>query len=169
MSVIHWRTADEGGIRGEIALLAAIGLGTAWLITTIAFHRLLRETFALSADGDYYGAQKDVLTIYLLPLITCVWPLVAGALCAIEGFWLSKLIWRARLAYVGLGFSLLLWCHWSLQTDLNSGNRLYNYGAPKDTIQAAAYASICFPLAVATICVLLALLRRAPLNRGSII
>ena len=162
--MIHWRTADEGGIRGEIALIAALLMGAAWLLTTLIFHRLLRQTFGLSADAGYYGAQKDVLTVYLMPLIACVWPLVAGALCAIEGFWWDKLIWRARLSYAGLGFSLLLWCRYSLQTNLNNGHRFYFYGAPTDTIQAAAYASVCFPLAVAATCVLLALLRRAPKN-----
>ena len=167
MSVMHWRTADEGGIRGEIALGAAILLGAAWLLTTVVFHRLLRQMFALPDDAGYYGAHKDVTTVYLLPLLTCIWPLSASALCAIEGLWMDKFIWRARLAYLGLGFSLLYWCGWSLQTDLNNGNRLYHYGAPTDTIQAAAYASICFPIAVATVCVLLALLRRAPSNRSS--
>ena len=162
MCVIHWRTANAGAIRGEIALVAAISLSAAWLLTTLIFHRLLLQFFALPADAGYYGAHQDVTTIYLLPLLTCVWPLTASALCAIEGLWLDKFIWRARLAYLGVGFSLLLWCRWSLQTNLNNGHRLYDFGAPTDTIQAAAYASICFPLAVALCCLLLAVLRRAP-------
>ena len=160
--MIHWRTADTGAIRGEIALVAAIALGAAWLLTTLIFHRLLLQIFALPEDAGYYGAHQDVTTVYLLPLITGVWPLTASALCAIESFWPGKRIWRARLAYSGVAFSLMLWCRWSLQTDLNTGHRLYYYGAPTDTIQAAAYASICFPLAVAAVCVLLAVLRRAP-------
>lgn len=160
--MIYWRTADAGAIRSEIALGAAIVLSAVWIFTTLAFHRLLLQTFGLPDDAGYYGAHQDVMTVYLLPLITCVWPLAASALCAIEGFWLDKFIWRARLAYLGVGLSLILWCRWSLQTSLNNGHRLYNYGAPTDTIQAAAYASILFPLAVATVCVLLAMLRRAP-------
>ena len=160
--MIHWRTANAGGIRGEIALGAAISLSAAWLLTTLIFHRLLRQLFALPEDAGYYGAHQDVTTIYLLPLITCVWPLSASALCAIEGLWLDKPIWRARLAYCGVAFSLIFWCRWSLQTNLNNGERLYHLGAPADTIQAAAYASILFPLAVALCCLLLAVLRRAP-------
>ena len=141
-------------------------LGAAWLLTTLVFHRLLLQIFALSDDAGYYGAHKDVLTVYLLPLLTCLWPLAAGALCAIEKLWRAQQTGRARLAYFGLGLSLLLWCRWTLQTSLNNGHRFYAYGAPADTIQAAAYASVLFPLGVAVACVLLAFLRRAPRASG---
>lgn len=159
---MNLRAAQGGAIRGEVALGAAVALSAGWLLTTLIFHRLLLRVFHLPPDGGYYGAHKDVLTAYLLPLITCVWPLSASALCAIEGFWLNKSLWRARLAYLGLGAALAFWCHWSLQTNFNNGHRFYFYGTPTDSVQAAAYASILFPLAVAASCVLLAFLRRAP-------
>ena len=147
-------------LQGEIALCATLVLSAGWLLTTLVFHRLLLQFFYLPATDSYYGAHKDVTTAYLLPLLTCVWPLCASALCAIENFWRAHLIKRARLSYLGVGLALAFWCRWSLQTNLNNGHRFYFYGVPADSVQAAAYASILFPLAVAVACVLLAGLRR---------
>ena len=160
MSVLNLRAVDVRAFRGEIALGATLVLSAGWLLTTLVFHRLLLQFFYLPADGVYYSAHKAVLTAYLLPLLTCIWPLCAGALCAIEGLWRDKCVGRARLAYMGLGVALAIWCYWSLQTNLSNGQRFYFYGAPADSVQAAAYASVLFPLAVAVVCVLLALLRR---------
>ena len=162
MSVTHLRAVELRAFRGEIALGATLVLSAGWLLTTLVFHRLLLQFFYLPADGVYYGAHKDVLTAYLLPLLTCVWPLCATALCAIESLWRDNFIRRARLAYLGLGLALAFWCHWSLQTNLNNGHRFYVYGVPADSVQAAAYASVLFPLAVAVACVLVAGLRRVP-------
>ena len=160
MSVLNLRALDIRAVRGEIALGATLVLSAGWLLTTLVFHRLLLRVFHLPPDGLYYGAHKDVLTAYLLPLLTCLWPLTASALCTIESLWRDNLIQRARLSYFGLGLALAIWCRWGLQTDLNNGHRFYFYGAPADSVQAAAYASILFPLAVAVVCVLVAGLRR---------
>ena len=146
--------------QGEIALVATLVLSAGWLLTTLVFHRLLLQFFYLSADGVYYGAHKDVTTAYLLPILTCVWPLCASALCVIENFWREHHIKRARLGYLGVGVALAFWCRWSLEVNLNNGHRFYFYGVPTDSVQAAAYASVLFPLAVAVACVLLAGLRR---------
>ena len=137
--------------------------GAAWLLTTLIFDHLLRRIFRLPAGAGYPGEQQDVLTVYLLPLITCVWPLVASALFGIERLWRTRLVGRARVCYGALSVALIFWCRWSLQTILSHGYGFHAnpFGLPADSVQAVAYASALFPFATACACALLACLRRA--------
>ena len=159
---MRWRTSSAWLLRGETAFVLAFTLAISWSATTLIFHRLLRENFALPADAGYFEGHRDIMTIYLLPYITCVPPLISSALFAIETLWRRGLVAWARLFYGALSAALLCWCWWSLQTNLNTGQHSYKFGAPSDTIQAAAYASILFPLALVCAGVLIGLLRRAP-------
>ena len=159
---MKWRTASPWLLRGETAFALAVVLAIFWAATTLIFHRLLLNNFGLPDDAGYFDAHRDIMTIYLLPYVTCVTPLVSSALFGIESLWRRHLIFWSRLSYGALSGALLFWCEWSLQTDLDNGHRFYRFGAPVDSVQAAAYAAVLFPFAIACVCVLLAMMRRAP-------
>ena len=135
----------------------------AWFSTTVVMHDLLKRALSLPADAGYRDGPEDMMAAMLLPFFMFIPLIVAGALQGIEVWWRNQRELHARLAYLALSGLLSFWCWWSLNTSLSYGygNHFHGYRIT-DTVQAAAYASICFPFAVACACVLLAMLRRAP-------
>ena len=149
-----------------VALLSG-AIIIAWFGTTLLIHDLLKRALEIPADAGYRDGDEDMAYAMLLPFFLLVPFIVARVLWGIEVWWRNGRQLPARLVYLALSLALLIWSWWSLNTSLSYGfqNRFHGYRIT-DTIQAAAYASIGFPLALACACVLLALLRRAPVGDG---
>ena len=144
------------------ALLASVG----WFCTTLFVHDLLKRALGLPADAGYRDNHPHMMLAYLLPMVIPIPSFTVSALYTVESWWRNHREWAARLAYGTLSLALFFWCWWNLRTLLGDEPRdqFTGYGVPTavptDTVQAAAYASICFPLAIACACLLLAMLRR---------
>ena len=156
------RLARDGKIPIENVIGVAFVANFAWFVTTILIHDLLKRALSLPADAGYRDGPEDMMAAVMLPLVIPIAPVVVAALFGVEIWWQNQRTLRARLGYCAVSLALLFWCWWNLKASLSYGyqNRFYGYRIT-DTVQAAAYASLGFPLAVACACLLLAVLRRA--------
>ena len=150
---MKWRISFDSKTKTKEVWTITLLVSAAWFGTTLAFDLLLTKLLNLPAAADSF----DRTTSYLLPQVFSVPLWIANAIFSCESKWKQRLFTRARWSYCALGGALLLWSYFVM---LIGPNR--NYRAPADTMEGAAYASILFPLAVATVCVLFAMLRRTP-------
>ena len=147
----------------ENILGVAFLMSLAWFFTTLLIHDLIKRMLGLPADAGYRDGREDMMSAVMLPFFAFVPLILSGAFIAAENLWRRRSIRQTRVIYGALSLALLFWCWWSLRVSLSYGygNRFHGY-AITDTIQAAAYASICFPFALACACLLLSIMRRAP-------
>lgn len=156
------RLSGDGKLKAENIIGMTFLANFAWLVTTIIIHDLLKRALGLPADAGYRDSSEDMMAAVILPLVIPIAPVVVAALFGVEIWWQNQRTLRARLGYCAVSLALLFWCWWNLKTSLSYGfqNRFHGYRIA-DTVQAAAYASLGFPLAVACACLLIATLRRA--------